>query len=91
MTLLPFEKNFYTETSNTKSLSKQSIDEWKQQHNIECFHGYQETISMDTCTNSDRIPNPIMTFKDTNFPSVIMKAISKSGFENPTPIQSCTW
>eukprot|EP01084_Bolivina_argentea_P001905 3528_1 len=43
-TLLPFQRDFYKEAENTTALSTQSIDEWKKEHDIECFHGYHDQL-----------------------------------------------
>eukprot|EP01083_Nonionella_stella_P022470 62146_1 len=85
--LMPFEKDFYHETPNTSSRSLESIDEWKKTHSIECLEGYKEKW---TQTKHSSI-KPIMEFADASFPSIIMRAFTRSGFAKPTSIQSATW
>eukprot|EP01084_Bolivina_argentea_P121058 214591_1 len=109
--LEPFQKDFYKETPETAAQTQSSIDEWKKEHDIECYAGYHETVKGQNENNNwnkrfyadesnkkrnkknDNIPlpKPLKSFKDASFPSIIMNAIDKAGFENPTPIQSATW
>jgi superfamily II DNA/RNA helicase len=37
------------------------------------------------------IPNPVFEFEEAGFPRSLILALSKSGFETPTTIQSQSW
>lgn len=38
-----------------------------------------------------KVPKPILTFDEANFPSYLNNVLSKQGFVEPTPIQAQGW
>ncbi|PKI79190.1 hypothetical protein CRG98_000482 [Punica granatum] len=61
--------------SNTGS--SVSADAYRRRHEI-IVHG-------------DKVPPPLMSFEDTNFPSEILREAQAAGFSAPTPIQAQSW
>ncbi|KAL8193528.1 hypothetical protein R6Q57_026663 [Mikania cordata] len=57
--------------------SSLSPDAYRRQHEI--------TVS------GDNVPPPFTSFKDTGFPSVLLKEVLQAGFSAPTPIQAQSW
>eukprot|EP01064_Diplonema_japonicum_P003213 TRINITY_DN120_c1_g2_i1.p1 TRINITY_DN120_c1_g2~~TRINITY_DN120_c1_g2_i1.p1 ORF type:complete len:589 (+),score=170.96 TRINITY_DN120_c1_g2_i1:69-1835(+) len=55
----------------------QEIEAWRKQHQI-------------TCAGRD-VPNPVLTFEETNFPAEILSSFQRQGFAAPTMIQSQGW
>lgn len=51
MTLLPFQRDFYKEGEDTKNMNKQTLDEWKKEHDMEIYSGYHETIKGSETNN----------------------------------------
>jgi len=41
--------------------------------------------------NCPRVPKPVRTFAEANFPNYILKEIAAAGFKEPTPIQAQGW
>ena len=64
-------------TQQSLQRSPQEIHEWRQKMQI-------------TCTGRD-VPNPVLTFEETNFPQEILESFRRQGFEAPTMIQAQGW
>ena len=79
ISLVPFEKDFYVEHENVKNLTDKQVDEWREK--------YEMTIT----GGNGRIPNPVRTFEEAQFPQYLYEEIKKAGFKEPTPIQSQGW
>nr|DAD34460.1 TPA_asm: hypothetical protein HUJ06_005100 [Nelumbo nucifera] len=75
--LVPFEKNFYIESSSVEAMTEQETAIYRKRREI-TVEGYD-------------IPKPIRLFQEANFPDYCMDAIAKLGFVEPTPIQSQGW
>ncbi|VVA25906.1 PREDICTED: DEAD-box [Prunus dulcis] len=75
--LVPFEKNFYVESSSVRAMSEQEVMVYRNRREI-------------TVEGHD-IPKPIQMFEDANFPDYCLDAIAKLGFVEPTPIQAQGW
>ncbi|KAJ7565134.1 hypothetical protein O6H91_02G049400 [Diphasiastrum complanatum] len=69
----PFSKDFYEEKASISGLSEEEIVSYKQLLAIR-VSGFD-------------VPRPIKRFDDLGLDAVLMGAISKQGYENPTPIQ----
>lgn len=69
-----FEKNFYQEHEEIKSLSREQVEELRKTLGIK-VSGYNPT-------------KPVCSFAHFNFDEQLMKAIRKSEFTQPTPIQA---
>ncbi|KAJ9465085.1 ATP-dependent RNA helicase DBP2 [Diplonema papillatum] len=63
--------------SQSINRSPQEIEMWKQQHEI-------VTMGRD-------VPNPVLTFDETNFSREILDSFKRQGFAKPTAIQSMGW
>uniref|UniRef100_A0A0E0FXF1 RNA helicase n=1 Tax=Oryza nivara TaxID=4536 RepID=A0A0E0FXF1_ORYNI len=75
--LIPFEKNFYVECHAVQAMSDMDVSQYRRQRDI-------------TVEGHD-VPKPVRYFQEANFPDYCMQAIAKSGFVEPTPIQSQGW
>jgi ATP-dependent RNA helicase DDX5/DBP2 len=75
--LIPFEKNFYVECPAVQAMSDMDVSQYRRQRDI-------------TVEGHD-VPKPVRYFQEANFPDYCMQAIAKSGFVEPTPIQSQGW
>ncbi|KAL5226688.1 hypothetical protein ABZP36_014953 [Zizania latifolia] len=75
--LLPFEKNFYVECPAVQAMSEMEVAQYRRLRDI-------------TVDGRD-VPKPVRYFQEANFPDYCMQAIAKSGFVEPTPIQSQGW
>uniref|UniRef100_A0A0E0CBZ5 RNA helicase n=1 Tax=Oryza meridionalis TaxID=40149 RepID=A0A0E0CBZ5_9ORYZ len=75
--LIPFEKNFYVECPAVQAMSDMDVSQYRRQRDI-------------TVEGHD-VPKPVRYFQEANFPEYCMQAIAKSGFVEPTPIQSQGW
>ncbi|CAO1942742.1 unnamed protein product [Urochloa humidicola] len=75
--LIPFEKNFYVEASSVQAMSEAEVAQYRRLKDI-------------TVEGRD-VPKPVRYFQEANFPDYCMQAIAKSGFVEPTPIQSQGW
>eukprot|EP01110_Echinostelium_bisporum_P011811 TRINITY_DN585_c2_g1_i1.p1 TRINITY_DN585_c2_g1~~TRINITY_DN585_c2_g1_i1.p1 ORF type:complete len:442 (+),score=89.41 TRINITY_DN585_c2_g1_i1:96-1421(+) len=73
--LVEIDKNFYKEHDNIAKMTPEEVSTWRGEHNI--------TLKGDA-------PNPILSFDDTSFPSVLTRQL-KTDFQAPTPIQSQGW
>ncbi|XP_049849556.1 uncharacterized protein LOC126319896 [Schistocerca gregaria] len=71
------KKDFYVECSSVSSKSQAEIDEWRAAHSI-------EVLGTGSC------PRPMLSFDDTPFADSV-KALLKSKFGGPSPIQSQGW
>ncbi|KAL6613954.1 hypothetical protein ACP70R_036224 [Stipagrostis hirtigluma subsp. patula] len=75
--LIPFEKNFYVESPSVQAMSESEVAQYRRLRDI-------------TVEGHD-VPKPVRYFQEANFPDYCMQAIAKSGFVEPTPIQSQGW
>ncbi|KAK8703049.1 hypothetical protein V6N13_021379 [Hibiscus sabdariffa] len=75
--LVPFEKNFYRESSAVREMTEQEVMFYRRSREI-------------TVQGHD-IPKPIRMFRDANFPDYCLEVIAKLGFVEPTPIQAQGW
>ncbi|CAO2167461.1 unnamed protein product [Urochloa humidicola] len=75
--LIPFEKNFYVEAPSVQAMSEAEVAQYRRLKDI-------------TVEGRD-VPKPVRYFQEANFPDYCMQAIAKSGFVEPTPIQSQGW
>jgi ATP-dependent RNA helicase DDX42 len=69
-----FEKNFYHEHDEIKSMTNEKLNELRKMLGIK-VSGFS-------------VPKPVCSFAHFNFDEQLMKAIRKSDFSQPTPIQS---
>ena len=72
--LSKFNKNFYKEHETVASRSDHEVRRIRDELNITTF-GY-------------KVPNPIITFEEANFPDYILRTLREAKFTKPTPIQS---
>ncbi|PNT73434.1 DEAD-box ATP-dependent RNA helicase 30 [Brachypodium distachyon] len=75
--LIPFEKSFYVECPAVQAMSDMEVAQYRQLRDI--------------TVEGREVPKPIRYFQEANFPDYCMQAILKSGFVEPTPIQSQGW
>jgi len=73
----PFRKKFYTMNETTEAISKSTIKEFREKHNITLYGKGKKQYK------------PLFTFDELGFPNNVMKICSK--FDKPTPIQSECW
>ncbi|CAL1377930.1 unnamed protein product [Linum trigynum] len=69
----PFNKDFYEENQSIAAMSEQEVAE------------YRNTLAIRV--SGFDVPRPVKTFEDCGFSAQLMGAITKQGYENPTPIQ----
>ncbi|CAI0422660.1 unnamed protein product [Linum tenue] len=69
----PFNKDFYEENQSIAGMSEQEVAE------------YRNTLAIRV--SGFDVPRPVKTFEDCGFSAQLMGAITKQGYENPTPIQ----
>eukprot|EP00268_Persea_americana_P027227 TRINITY_DN26671_c0_g1_i1.p1 TRINITY_DN26671_c0_g1~~TRINITY_DN26671_c0_g1_i1.p1 ORF type:complete len:772 (-),score=149.11 TRINITY_DN26671_c0_g1_i1:2598-4913(-) len=69
----PFSKDFYEEKASISGMSEQDVAE------------YRKSVAIRV--SGFEVPRPIKQFEDCGFSSVLMSAITKQGYEKPTPIQ----
>jgi len=80
ITLLPFQKKFYMENPVVSSRSEQQVAAFRNTKEI--------TVHAD---HPSRIPRPVESFTEANFPNYILKELSNAGFTEPTAIQCQGW
>jgi len=73
----PFQKCFYTMNATTEAMAKSEVKKYYKEHNITMKGRGRKTFK------------PLLTFAELGFSSNLMKICS--GFDKPTPIQSCCW
>jgi len=88
-TLNPFQRDFYKEHAKTAKQSDDDVAEWRKEHDIDVFQGYQDNLAVGKGKKGGL--KPIMKFDHFAFPADIMAAVTKAGFTAPTPIQAQTW
>jgi len=76
-TLHKFEKNFYKEHPAVTNRSPMEIQQ---------FHAAKQIT-----INGSKIPNPIFSFDEGNFPDYVMNQIRRNSWQSPTSIQSQAW
>lgn len=76
-TLLKINKDFYTESPDTKKFSEKDSQEFRDKHEMKIF--------------GKDIPKPMVSFEMTNFPEKYIKTLTGAGFKGPTPIQAQAW
>ncbi|KAF8401320.1 hypothetical protein HHK36_012254 [Tetracentron sinense] len=69
----PFNKDFYEEKALISGMSEMDVAE------------YQKSLAIRV--SGFDVPRPIKTFEDCGFSPQLMSAITKQGYEKPTPIQ----
>lgn len=69
----PFNKDFYEEKASVSGMSEQDVIEYRN--------------SLAIRVSGFDVPRPIKTFEECGFSSLLMSAITKQGYEKPTPIQ----
>ncbi|PHT59837.1 DEAD-box ATP-dependent RNA helicase 24 [Capsicum baccatum] len=69
----PFNKDFYEEKPSISGMTDPEVNEYR--------------ASLAIRVSGFDVPRPIKTFEDSGFSVELMKAISKQGYEKPTPIQ----
>ncbi|KAK1294937.1 DEAD-box ATP-dependent RNA helicase 30 [Acorus calamus] len=75
--MIPFEKNFYSESPSVRMMTEQDVALYRRKRNI-------------TVEGRD-VPKPVRVFQETNFPDYCLQVIAECGFVEPTPIQSQGW
>ncbi|XP_004515873.1 DEAD-box ATP-dependent RNA helicase 20 [Cicer arietinum] len=75
--LVPFQKNFYVESSSIAAMSDHQVMHYR--------------ASRDITVEGHDVPKPIRGFHEANFPDHCLEAIAKLGFVEPTPIQAQGW
>lgn len=68
-----FNKDFYEEKPSISGMSDQDVIEYRN--------------SLSIRVSGFDVPRPVKTFEDCGFPSPLMSAIKKQGYEKPTNIQ----
>ncbi|XP_034690798.1 DEAD-box ATP-dependent RNA helicase 24 isoform X1 [Vitis riparia] len=69
----PFNKDFYEEKDSISGMTEQDVTEYRK--------------SLSIRVSGFDVPRPIKTFEDSGFSPQLMNAITKQGYEKPTPIQ----
>ncbi len=69
----PFKKDFYSMQPTTEAMSKKSVKEYRQLHNITLYGKGRKAFK------------PLLTFAELGFPSSIMNICKQ--FQKPSPIQ----
>ncbi|KAK9280892.1 hypothetical protein L1049_003783 [Liquidambar formosana] len=69
----PFNKDFYEEKASISGMSEQDVVDYRN--------------SLAIRVSGFDVPRPVKTFEDCGFSPQLMNAISKQGYEKPTPIQ----
>ncbi|KAJ9696679.1 hypothetical protein PVL29_008746 [Vitis rotundifolia] len=69
----PFNKDFYEEKDSISGMTEQDVTEYRK--------------SLSIRVSGFDVPRPIKTFEDCGFSLQLMNAITKQGYEKPTPIQ----
>ncbi|RUS72743.1 hypothetical protein EGW08_019493 [Elysia chlorotica] len=75
--LPPIEKNFYVESQRVSEQSEADVGAFYDNHNI-------------TVSKGER-PLPISEFTSANFPEKVCDRLARTGWAQPTPIQSLGW
>ncbi|KAL8170352.1 hypothetical protein V2J09_022156 [Rumex salicifolius] len=69
----PFNKDFYEEKPSISGMSEQDVDDYRK--------------SLGIRVSGFDVPRPVKAFEDCGFPTQLMNAIAKQGYEKPTTIQ----
>ncbi|KAK4479365.1 hypothetical protein RD792_014877 [Penstemon davidsonii] len=75
--LVAFKKDFYVESPSVRAMTEQEVTMYRATREI-------------TIEGHD-VPKPIRIFQEANFPDYCLEVIARSGFVEPTPIQSQGW
>ncbi|KMT10693.1 hypothetical protein BVRB_5g118040 isoform B [Beta vulgaris subsp. vulgaris] len=75
--LVPFEKDFYLESSSVRAMSDQEVMMYR--------------ASRDITVEGHDVPRPIQSFHEAGLPAYCLDVMAKLGFLEPTPIQSQGW
>jgi len=78
--LEPFQKKFYRENPAVSSRSEQQVAAFRNAKEIAVY-----------ADNISRVPRPVHSFVEANFPSYILRELANAGFTEPTPIQCQGW
>ncbi|XP_065293512.1 probable ATP-dependent RNA helicase DDX5 [Dermacentor albipictus] len=78
--LPPFEKNFYAESEVTAARSETDVSAFRTENEITVQgHG------------RDRVPKPILTLEECNFPPECRPLFERKNITQPSPIQAQAW
>jgi len=85
--------DLYRPTNSNRTLSAQSIEEWKTTNEITITHGYSQRTHRPAAKRQPvDLPNPVLEFHHIEWPHVDhIDDQLETKFERPTPIQSATW
>ncbi|GMH01247.1 hypothetical protein Nepgr_003086 [Nepenthes gracilis] len=75
--LVPFEKNFYVESPSVQAMSEEEVTSYR--------------ASREITVQGHGVPKPVRMFHEAGFPGYCLDLMAKSGFLEPTPIQSQGW
>ncbi|KRX01164.1 P-loop containing nucleoside triphosphate hydrolase [Pseudocohnilembus persalinus] len=70
----PFEKNFYQEHEDIKSMTEEQVKKIRNDHSVK--------------VTGKQVPKPVISFGYFNFDESMLNQIAKQGFQQPTAIQS---
>lgn len=70
----PFKKRFYSESAETKSMTDDDIASLREE--------------LEVNVSGSDVPKPVKSFQVSCLPPLLLKEISKVGFERPTSIQA---
>lgn len=70
----PFKRNFYTENSVSSKMTETEVALLREE--------------LEVSVQGSNVPKPMTTFQASSLPSLLLKEITKVGFEKPTPIQA---
>ncbi|KAJ1610799.1 putative RNA-dependent helicase p68 [Cryptosporidium canis] len=76
--LIPFEKNFYQEHESVSALTDEQVHQIRMDRKITIIAG-------------ENVPKPITSFVASGFPSFLVDALFRKGFNEPTAIQVQGW
>ena len=71
------KKNFYNMAKTVEERGEQEVREWRAENKIS--------------VSGRAVPNPVLSFDETNFPSSILDSFKRQGFAGPTMIQAQGW
>ena len=78
VTLVPFEKNFYTPHPTVSARDPREVEKYR----------FAKEISVVRGVN---IPNPITGFSEAAIPDYVMKEVQPQAYTEPTAIQAQGW
>eukprot|EP00755_Sulcionema_specki_P019006 Sspe_Gene.68315::Locus_40304_Transcript_1_1_Confidence_1.000_Length_1427::g.68315::m.68315/K12823/DDX5, DBP2; ATP-dependent RNA helicase DDX5/DBP2 len=75
--IVQLRKNFYNMAPSVASRSQEDVQRWRHENQITVF--------------GNGVPNPVLTFEETNFPRDLLDRFREAGFTGPTMIQAQGW